>query len=49
MPDGLQKWWDERDVGGTLREVLLAVVDAIFCQVKPSMVSYIAYNRIFVD
>ena len=49
MPEGLQEWWDERDVGGTLRDALPAVVDALSCQAKLSMVRCIACNRIFVD
>ena len=49
MPDGLQEWWDERDVGGTLWDVLPAVVDAVSCQAKLSTVTCIACDRMFVD
>ena len=49
MPEGLQEWWDERDLGGTLGDALLAVVDALSCRAKLSTVRCIACNRMFED
>ena len=49
MPEGLEEWWYEKDVGGTLWDVLPAVVDAFFCRAKLSTVRCFACDRIFVD
>ena len=49
MLDFLHGWWDEQDIGETLRDMLYTVVNEQFCHVKLSMVKYATCDRVFFN